>query len=114
MLFRSPERFLGVAQVLTDVASLAGRAISFERLVSAEIVREGVLERNDFPPPVNEGRGHPRAPHLRLVATRQQPSANISQRDANQLLKDLFAYWGKDGASRQAAGKPTVDKTLAD
>src|SRR5262249_17329499 len=36
----APERFLGVAQVLTDVAPLVGRYISFERLVSSGLVQE--------------------------------------------------------------------------
>jgi hypothetical protein len=64
-----PERFLGVAQILTDVTSLAGRAISFERLVASKLVREDEPDDNTTPPPPANDmwRPHPRAPHLRLV-----------------------------------------------
>jgi hypothetical protein len=69
-----PERFLGVAQILTDVTALAGRTISFERLVSSNLVREGESVDKVSAPvlPANEGwRTHPRAPHLRLVPARE-------------------------------------------
>src|SRR5258705_8424343 len=73
-----PERFLGVAQVLTDVAPLAGQAIAFERLVPSKLVREedtGPMKPPSAPPPPppspRDGwRAHPRAPHLRLVSSR--------------------------------------------
>jgi hypothetical protein len=69
-----PERFLGVAQVLTDVFPLAGRAISFERLVSSMLIREDEPITTAPPPPPPPARdslrSHPRAPHLRLVASR--------------------------------------------
>jgi len=73
-----PERFLAVAQVLTDVLPLAGRPISFERLVSSSLVREDDdLGSSELPPPpappeaVNGNwRPHPKAPHLRLVVSR--------------------------------------------
>src|SRR5262249_3134383 len=63
-----PERFLGTAQVLTDVMALSGRAIHFERLVGANLLREDAA-RNELPPshPTDGWRPHPRAPHLRLV-----------------------------------------------
>jgi hypothetical protein len=44
-----PERFLGVAQVLTDVTSLAGQAITFERLVTSNLVREEYTEMANPP-----------------------------------------------------------------
>jgi hypothetical protein len=60
-------RFLGVAQIMSDVGSLAGRPITFERLVSSKIVRE-----DDAPfataSVATNWRAHPRAPHLKLVA----------------------------------------------
>ena len=69
----NPERFLGVAQVLTDVLPLAGKAISFERLVSSTLVREDdpAATVRTIPSSNERGRPHPRAPHLRLVATRE-------------------------------------------
>ena len=36
----APQRFLGVAQVLTDATPLLGRAIAFEKLVTSNLVRE--------------------------------------------------------------------------
>jgi hypothetical protein len=73
-----PERFLGVAQVLTDVLPLAGHPISFERLVSSALVHEDDASDSTPPtppPPSNERwRAHPRAPHLRLVPTREKMS----------------------------------------
>jgi hypothetical protein len=68
-----PERFLGVAQVLTDVLPLAGHPISFERLVSSTLVHEDdASDKAPPPPPPNERwRAHPRAPHLRLVSARE-------------------------------------------
>ncbi len=60
-------RFLGVAQVLTDVTSLAGRPITFERLVSSQLIRED--EASPQPAAVTGWRTHPRAPHLKLVAS---------------------------------------------
>jgi len=69
------ERFLGLAQVLTDVSSLVGRSISFERLVASSLVREDEdLSTVELPPPPSppaddSWRKHPRAPHLRLVVS---------------------------------------------
>ncbi|HXJ03363.1 MAG TPA: PAS domain-containing protein [Micropepsaceae bacterium] len=79
-----PERFLGVAQVLTDVLPLGGQPIRFERLVSSNLVREG--EPSDrAPPPPSHGRWapHPRAPHLRLVTTRED-------KEPLRLVDDAF------------------------
>ncbi len=77
----APERFLGVAQVLTDVAPLLGRHISFERLVHASLIREGESKLDELPspppppppvPPPNSGRHvASRVPHLRLVVSRE-------------------------------------------
>lgn len=69
-----PERYLGIAQVLTDVAPLLGQSITFERLVASSLVREDEGVADDVPPPPPPGGqrwpGHPRAPHLRLVVSR--------------------------------------------
>jgi hypothetical protein len=83
-----PERFLGVAQVLTDVLPLAGQAISFERLVSSMLIHEDEPADEAPPPPPNvRGRPHPRAPHLRLVATGESVSGD---KDPLRMDGDMF------------------------
>jgi hypothetical protein len=72
-----PTRFMGLMQVLGDPAPLTGRVIAFERLVGLKFIRE------DEPQPASETpappvfapalRTHPRAPHLRLVVSRNAP-----------------------------------------
>jgi hypothetical protein len=74
---RAPERFLGVAQVLSDVAPLLGRYISFERLVHSTLIREGESKLDEPappappPPPPERGRTGSHAPHLRLVVSKR-------------------------------------------
>jgi hypothetical protein len=91
----APERFLGVAQVLTDVAPLAGRTITFERLVSAALVQEedGVIsEQPPAPPPADGGhRFNTRARHLRLVASRPDDSMHS---DVSEAMSKLLALCG--------------------
>jgi len=78
---RAPTRFIGMVQVLSDPTPLAGRPIAFQRLVTAQLVREDEpLTAYDGPPPPmppappSDGyRAHPRAPHLRLVVDRGKP-----------------------------------------
>lgn len=76
-----PTRFLGMVQILSDVAHFPGRAIAFQRLVGSQIVREDEpLSTFDVPPPPMPPmepaiRTHPRAPHLRLVVSRDRPAA---------------------------------------
>src|SRR5579871_4780749 len=67
-----PERFLGVAQVLTDVSPLAGKPINFERLVGSKLIYEDEpFTQTPRPPsPHDIGRPHAKAPHLRLVSSR--------------------------------------------
>jgi len=85
------ERFLGVAQILTDVSPLAGQPIRFERLVSSKLVREDkeADERLDAAPSNNRWPSHPRAPHLRLVATREDNPATENG-PANDAFKALL------------------------
>jgi hypothetical protein len=107
-----PERFLGVAQVLTDVAPLAGQAIAFERLVTSKLVREedtGTMEPPAAPPPPSTRDGwrpHPRAPHLRLVSPRVSMDAkndplNI---DAREIVKNLVGFVKKLKGGRADIG----------
>lgn len=77
------ERFLGVAQVMGDVAPLLGHSINFERLVASGLVREGewtVTEAS--PPPVVAPPARPlrrsrtsRGDHLKLVVSQARPAA---------------------------------------
>jgi hypothetical protein len=98
-----PERFLGVAQVLTDVSPLAGQAISFERLVSSSLVHEDEPAKEDAPPsppPSDRGRPHPRAPHLRLVAVRESARGEKDPlRMDENAIKALFDFFQKPGRS---------------
>src|SRR5262245_5236234 len=81
---QTPERFLGVAQILTDIAPLAGRFISFERLVQASLIREGESQVEHLPPappppppppPSSGRRTTTRGSHLRLVVSRGKAAA---------------------------------------
>jgi hypothetical protein len=92
----APERFLGVAQVLTDVAPLVGRYISFERLVSATLVYEdkkGMIEKPPMLPPDGGHRKSSRAPHLRLVASRDSESTELHF-DADEAIGTLLNLCG--------------------
>ncbi len=104
-----PKRFLAVAQVLTDVAPVTGRAITFERLVSSSLISEGGDARIDIdmpPPPPPSLRNHPRAPHLRLVVSQDLPAREEAPRrerradplhfDAADVVRRLFAFVGLD------------------
>jgi hypothetical protein len=106
-----PERFLGVAQVLTDVAALSGRTISFERLTGAELVEEGTLERREFPLPLAGERrgGLTRAPHLRLVTAPRNPGGDMQRFDANERLRRLFAHYGESAQPAHSKVETPVD-----
>lgn len=65
-----PKHFLGIAQVLGDASPLAGRVVSFERLVASAIVREDEPEPGPAGADAEAADGHPRAPHLKLVVSR--------------------------------------------
>jgi hypothetical protein len=106
-----PERFLGVAQVLTDVASLTGQAIRYERLVTSKLVREedaGTIDPPSAPPPsTHDGwRAHPRAPHLRLVSSRVSMDANNDPLsiDAGEIANNLMGFVTKLKGGRADIG----------
>ena len=93
------ERFLGLAQVLTDVSPLYGRSISFERLVASSLVREDEdISTTELPPPPSPPayetwQKHPRAPHLRLVVSRDVDTAAASEPlhlDPQDSLRKIF------------------------
>jgi len=104
---REPERFLAIAHVLGDPSPLAGRAIAFERLVASSFIQEG--EAVDATPPSASNGGdaarnaHPRAPHLRLVSSREPVNViatETSHFDAGEALRELFARLGALPARR--------------
>lgn len=86
-----PTRFIGMAQVLSDPSPLSGRPISFQRLIASQFVRESEPLSADppSPPMIGPMGGHPKAPHLRLVASRERPlSANFDIDEAMQALME--------------------------
>jgi hypothetical protein len=98
----TPERFLGVAQVMSDVSPLLGRHITFERLVASGLVREGegavieALPPPPAPPPplrvVRPSRTS-RGAHLRLVVSQTEPVSEEDQLgfNGNDALAALVA-----------------------
>jgi hypothetical protein len=92
-----PLRFIGLVQVLSDPSQLAGKPIVYERLVGSQLVREDEpLSTLDVPPPpmppmITGERGHPRAPHLRLVVSHDRPVTLHCDLDApmQRLIKAL-------------------------
>lgn len=93
---KEPERFLAVAHTLGDVYALGGRAIAFERLVASAFIQEG--EAIDTAPPGSGANpvlpGHPRAPHLHLVSSRENSPAPPRRLDMSESLKAIFARFG--------------------
>jgi hypothetical protein len=104
------ERYIGVAQVLTDVSSISGRAISFERLVASALVREDEdVATAELPPPPappisrdNSWRQHSRAPHLRLIVSRNNAFAapDPLRDDAQETLRKIFTLCGSAVSQR--------------
>jgi hypothetical protein len=99
----APVRFLGMTQVLSDPTQLAGRPIAFQRLIASQLVRESEPLANVNPPPPPLAppgqlamRNHPRAPHLRLVASQDRPGS--SQFAAQDMIERMFAAFGSGGA----------------
>jgi hypothetical protein len=86
-------RFIGMVQFLGDSGNLAGKPIAFQRLVGSVFLNENEPLSNIPPsapaPPPPTGRSHPRAPHLRLVISRDQPS--IMNFDMDEMMRDLIA-----------------------
>jgi hypothetical protein len=91
-----PTRFVGIVQVLSDPSPLAGRPIAFQRLIGSQFVREDEPLSVYIPPPpappaAPSLRSHPKAPHLRLVISREKPApASFDMDEAMQaLIKQL-------------------------
>ena len=88
-----PTRFMGQMQVLGDTAPLAGRVIAFERLVGSQFIREDE-PLPEFDPPLPSPaflpaiRTHRKAPHLRLIVSRNEPG--IAQHEPDETLRRVL------------------------
>jgi hypothetical protein len=107
----TPERFLGVAQVLTDATPLLGRSIAFEKLVTSDLVREGdcvISEPSAAPPPSPPPARRPRASrtargaHLKLVVSQARPDRMRDEMGftGNDALATLLAKCDAEGGGR--------------
>ncbi len=97
-----PTRFIGMIQILSDQALLAGKPIAFQRLAASQLIREDdpLPSYDNLPPPpppanhVTALRNHPKAPHLRLGVSQSRPAAAtgpFSDESARELIKGLDA-----------------------
>jgi len=92
------ERFLGVAQALTDTAPIMSRTVAFERLVGSQLVREEECVVNEAPLPPLAPRPQrssrtSRGEHLKLVVSQSQPALGHDQKlfVGNDALAALVA-----------------------
>ncbi|MBU6299832.1 MAG: PAS domain-containing protein, partial [Alphaproteobacteria bacterium] len=87
-------RFLGMIQIMSDATQLGGRPIAFQRLAASQLIREDEpMSAYDTlpPPPPPPGpmlRSHPKAPHLRLVASQDRPV--VMRFDGKDVLERIF------------------------
>jgi hypothetical protein len=88
-----PCRFIGITQTLSDPAPLPGRPITSQRLVSSQFAYEDEPVVTFAPPPPPPSpppyRSHPKAPHLRLVASRETPLQCDMDETMQALIKRL-------------------------
>ena len=83
----APRRFLGMVQFLND--STAGAVVIHQRLMGSMLIRETETpERSDDPPPppLHTSR---KAPHLRLVVSREKPATLHCEMD--ETMRQLVA-----------------------
>jgi hypothetical protein len=84
----APERFLGITQFLGDSYQLGCAPIALQRLMGSKMIREGEPFYSDTnppaPPPFESSRRSNRAPHLRLVVSRDRPTLHCDL-DQNML-----------------------------
>jgi hypothetical protein len=87
----APQRFLGIAQFLGDSTQLGGRSIAYERLIDSRLVCEHEpLDRPQDPPAPPLGTQRlAKAPHLRLVVSRDEPARLHCDMDGQ--MRDLVA-----------------------
>ncbi|HSC18898.1 MAG TPA: PAS domain-containing protein [Rhizomicrobium sp.] len=86
----APSRFIGISQLLGDHAAMCGKPLTCERLVSSRFVPEsGEPPVHDLPPPPSATvRNAGRAPHLRLVVSRDK--APVVRSDIDPSLQRLM------------------------
>ncbi|MGD0192731.1 MAG: PAS domain-containing protein [Rhizomicrobium sp.] len=86
-------RFLGMIQFLGESGNPAGRPIAFQRLVGSTFLNEDEPLSSVPPappaPPPPMGRSHPRAPHLRLVISRDQSA--VLNFDMDEMMRNLIS-----------------------
>ncbi|MGH6877339.1 MAG: PAS domain-containing protein [Rhizomicrobium sp.] len=81
----APQRFLGIAQFLSDSAQLGGRPIAYERLIDCRMVCEHEpppARPSDPPSPPFDSGFAQKAPHLRLVVSRERPATMHFEMDS--------------------------------
>ena len=93
----APQRFLGIAQFLSDAAQLGGRPIAYERLIDCRMICEQepsgrASEPPAPPPPQDPDLAAARLPHLRLVVSRDEPAT--VHRDMDRGMRHLISALG--------------------
>lgn len=90
----APQRFLGITQFLGDCSELGSASIALQRLVGSKTIREDEPVHTDFNPPATPpfaGGRATKAPHLRLVVSRDSPTLHCeldeTMRDAIEALE---------------------------
>jgi hypothetical protein len=87
----APQRFLGITQSLGDSSHLGSAPIALQRLMGSKMIREGDPSPGDIdppqPPPFETPRGPSRAPHLRLVISRDSPTLHC---DLDTAMQSAF------------------------
>ncbi len=84
-----PTRFIGMVQVLSDTVQLGGQPIAFQRLTGSQLVLEDEPMSTFAPPPPPPPpgrptlRSHPKAPHLRLVISREKTATLHREMDGD-------------------------------
>lgn len=86
-----PSRFLGMMQFLGDSGSLIGQTVTYQRLVACKLICEdeplSTFDPPPPPPPRAPLREFGRAPHLRLVVSRDDsPTVHCEMDDTMQRL----------------------------
>jgi len=87
----APTRFIGMSHIIGDPAARSGQPITFERLLTSQLVSEREPGTPmDLPPPAVRATTT-RAPHLRLVVNRDKPMTVHCDMDTamRQLIETL-------------------------
>lgn len=91
----APQRFLGITQFLGDASQFDG-PITLLRLTGSNLIREDEPVYTDIEPPspprFERGRPFSRAPHLRLVVSRDTPTLHCDLDDAARRAIAAFDF----------------------